>query len=277
MPAASLAIWFVMASLLGASYLHLISHARRMQGREMPQMTAAKTILLVDDDQELREALAEQFELHEGFRIEHAGSAGEGIKKAEEARADLIILDVELPDMDGRDACRLMRKHGIAAPIVMLTGQSTDADAILGLDSGANDYVIKPFKFSVLLARVRAHLRTFEQSEDATFRLGPYEFRPSAKLLIDEKERKVRLTEKETNILKYLYRAGGKPVGRDVALARPSSARELGLEGAVRYYEQLVRQVVAAIPECRGAEALRELVAHEADRLVPSEIMALAA
>lgn len=69
----------------------------------------------------------------------------------------------------------------------------------------------------------------------------------------------------------------GKPVGRDVALARPSSARELGLEGAVRYFEQLVRQVVAAIPDCRGAEALRELVAHEADRLVPSEIMALAA
>jgi DNA-binding response OmpR family regulator len=95
-------------------------------------MTAAKTILLVDDDQDLREALAEQFELHEGFRIEHAGSAGEGIKKAEEVRADLIILDVELPDMDGRDACRLMRKHGIAAPIVMLTGQATDADAILG-------------------------------------------------------------------------------------------------------------------------------------------------
>jgi DNA-binding response OmpR family regulator len=190
-----------------------------MQGRETPQMTAAKTILLVDDDQELREALAEQFELHEGFRIEHAGSAGEGIRKAEEARADLIILDVELPDMDGRDACRLMRKHGIAAPIVMLTGQSTDADAILGLDSGANDYVIKPFKFSVLLARVRAHLRTFEQSEDATFRLGPYEFRPAAKLLIDEKERKVRLTEKETNILKYLYRAGGKPVGREELLS----------------------------------------------------------
>lgn len=182
-------------------------------------MTTAKTILLVDDDQELREALAEQFELHEGFKIVHAGSAGEGIKKAEDMRADLIILDVELPDMDGRDACRLMRKHGIAAPIVMLTGQVTDADAILGLDSGANDYVTKPFKFSVLLARVRAHLRTFEQSEDAIFRLGPYEFRPAQKLLIDEKDRKIRLTEKETNILKYLYRAGGKPVGREELLS----------------------------------------------------------
>ena len=181
-------------------------------------MTTAKTILLVDDDADLREALAEQFELHEGFRIEHASTANEGIRKAESARADLIILDVDLPDMDGRDACKLMRKHGIAAPVVMLTGQVTDADAILGLDSGANDYVLKPFKFSLLLARVRAHLRTFEQSEDATFRLGPYEFRPAAKLLIDEKERKIRLTEKETNILKYLYRANDAVVPRDILL-----------------------------------------------------------
>jgi geranylgeranyl diphosphate synthase type II len=69
----------------------------------------------------------------------------------------------------------------------------------------------------------------------------------------------------------------GKPVGQDALLARPSSARELGLEGAVRHFERLVAAVVAAIPACRGAEALRQLVAHEADRLVPSEIMALAA
>ncbi|MEM6627826.1 MAG: response regulator transcription factor [Pseudomonadota bacterium] len=182
-------------------------------------MSATKTILLVDDDDDLREALAEQFDLHEGFAIIQAATAGDGVKKAEDSKADLIILDVELPDMDGRDACRLMRKHGVRAPIVMLTGQTTDADAILGLDSGANDYVSKPFKFSVLLARVRAHLRTFEQSEDATFQVGPYEFRPASKLLLDEQERKIRLTEKETNILKYLYRAGGKPVARDELLS----------------------------------------------------------
>lgn len=182
-------------------------------------MTTAKTILLVDDDAELRGVLAEQFELHEGFRIEHAGNAADGIRMATELRADLVILDVDLPDMDGRDACKVMRKHGVAAPIMMLTGQVTDADAILGLDSGANDYVTKPFKFSVLLARVRAHLRTFEQSEDATFRIGPYDFRPSAKMLVDDKDKKIRLTEKETNILKYLYRAGGKPVAREELLS----------------------------------------------------------
>jgi DNA-binding response OmpR family regulator len=182
-------------------------------------MITPKTILLVDDDPILRDALAEQFELHEGFRIVKAATAGEGVRLASDSRADMILLDVDLPDMDGREACRLMRKQGVAAPILMLTGQATDADAILGLDSGANDYVTKPFKFSVLLARVRAHLRTFEQSEDATFRLGPYEFRPSAKLLLDEKDKKIRLTEKETNILKYLYRAGGKPVGREELLS----------------------------------------------------------
>ena len=182
-------------------------------------MTQAKTVLIVDDDQDLREALSEQFERHEGFSISTAPTAMEGVSKAEAEKPDLVILDVELPDMDGRDACKLMRRHGVRSPIIMLTGQDTDADAILGLDAGANDYVTKPFKFSVLLARVRAHLRTFEQSEDATFKVGPYEFRPAAKLLIDEVDRKVRLTEKETNILKYLYRAAGKPVSRDELLS----------------------------------------------------------
>ncbi len=182
-------------------------------------MSTAKTILLIDDDDDLREALAEQFERHEGFRIVQAATAGDGIAKMESERADIAILDVDLPDMDGREACRLMRSKGVAAPIVMLTGQVTDSDAILGLDSGANDYVTKPFKFSVLLARVRAHLRTFEQSEDATFQLGPYEFRPAGKTLVDGNDKKIRLTEKETNILKYLYRAGGKPVAREELLS----------------------------------------------------------
>ncbi len=181
-------------------------------------MSAQKTILIIDDDDDLREALIDQFALHEEFRTIEADTAGGGISRSKEERADLILLDVELPDMDGREACRLMRKNGVSSPIVMLTGQDTDADQILGLESGANDYVTKPFKFSVLLARVRAHLRSHEQSEDAVFQIGPYEFRPAMKLLVTEDERKVRLTEKETNILKYLYRAGGKPVPRDELL-----------------------------------------------------------
>ena len=177
-----------------------------------------KTLLLVDDDDDLREALADQFDLQGDFTILQAANAGDGRKAAEESRIDLIILDVDLPDMDGREACKLMRRDGVRAPIVMLTGATGDSDTILGLDAGANDYVSKPFKFSVLLARVRAHLRSFEQSEDAVFTLGPYEFRPAHKQLLKGDGRRIRLTEKEANILKYLYRLGDKPATRDELL-----------------------------------------------------------
>jgi DNA-binding response OmpR family regulator len=182
-------------------------------------MAQSKTILIVDDDAELREALAEQLELGGEFATAQAGVGAAGVALAQERRPDLVLLDVDLPDFDGREVARRMRAAGVAAPIIMLTGQTSDADTIAGLEAGANDYVSKPFKFAVLMARIRAQLRSHEQSEDAVFRLGPYEFRPAAKLLVDEKSKKIRLTEKETSILKYLYRAGEKPVARDELLA----------------------------------------------------------
>ncbi|MFY7852564.1 MAG: response regulator transcription factor, partial [Brevundimonas sp.] len=167
-------------------------------------MPTAKTLLIIDDDDDLREALAEQLALHEEFKTIQASTATEGVRLGREVRADLILLDVDLPDMDGREACRLLRKDGVSTPVIMLTAQDSDSDTVLGLDAGANDYVTKPFRFAVLLARIRAHLRSHEQSEDAVFQIGPYEFRPAAKVLIDTRGKKIRLTEKETNILKYL-------------------------------------------------------------------------
>ena len=128
-------------------------------------------------------------------------------------------MDVDLPDIDGREVCKQIRAAGVSSPIIMLTAAADDGDTIRGLDAGANDYVTKPFRFAVLLARIRAQLRSHEQSEDAVFRIGPYEFRPAAKLLIDERQHKIRLTEKETSILKYLYRAGEKSVSREELLA----------------------------------------------------------
>ena len=182
-------------------------------------MARAKRILLVDDDDLLRDTLMEQFDLHDEFAVEPLATAHDAIAAVkEEAHIDLVLLDVGLPDLDGREACQVMRKNGFKSPIIMLTGADSDADQVLGLNSGANDYVTKPFKFAVLLARVRAHLRSHEQSEDAVFKVGPYEFRPSVKMLVTEEDRKIRLTEKETSILKFLYRAGGKPVTRDVLL-----------------------------------------------------------
>ena len=181
-------------------------------------MAQVKKILLVDDDDDLREALGEQLVMTEDFDVFEASSGADAMSKIKDQIYDLIILDVGLPDTDGRELCRRMRKQGVKAPILMLTGHDGDADTILGLDAGANDYITKPFKFPVLLARIRAQLRQHEQSEDAVFPLGPYTFKPAMKMLVTEDERKVRLTEKETNILKFLYRATENIVARDILL-----------------------------------------------------------
>ena len=182
-------------------------------------MANKRTILIVDDDAELREALVEQLALHEEFEAISADSGTKGVQMARTAQVDLVIMDVGLPDVDGREAVRLLRKNGFKSPIIMLTGHDTDSDTILGLESGANDYITKPFRFAVLLARIRAQLRQHEASEDAVFQIGSYSFRPSSKLLVTDKNGKIRLTEKETAILRYLYRQGIKPVSREILLS----------------------------------------------------------
>ena len=181
-------------------------------------MSNARKILIIDDDDELRESLSEQLSLHEEFDTVLAATGQEGLKQARNGHVDLVLLDVGLPDLDGREACKLLRRGGFKGPVVMLTAQTSDADTILGLESGANDYVTKPFKLGVLLARIRAQLRQHEQSEDAVFTIGPYTFKPASKLLLDDRGGKVRLTEKETAILKYLYRTGDKVVSRETLL-----------------------------------------------------------
>lgn len=181
-------------------------------------MNSKLRILLVDDDAPLRGSLKEQLDLQGEFDVIEAETGAKGLERAKTDGPDFVLLDVGLPDLDGREVCRLMRKAGVKCPIIMLTGAETEADTILGLEAGANDYVTKPFRFNVLLARIRAHVRAHSQSEDAIFKVGPYSFRPSAKLLLGANNTKVRLTEKETSILKFLYRAGDKVVPRETLL-----------------------------------------------------------
>jgi DNA-binding response OmpR family regulator len=180
-----------------------------------------RPILIIEDDAALRATLAEQIAMEGTFTADAVESASEAALKLAhaDARYDAILLDVGLPDGDGRDFCAKLRRDGTATPIIMLTGADAEHDVVRGLDAGANDYVAKPFRLPELLARVRAQLRVFDNSEAAVFTIGPYLFRPSARLLLEPaRNRKVRLTDKETGILKFLYRAGGKPVPRQVLL-----------------------------------------------------------
>ena len=184
-------------------------------------MATPRPILIVDDDDALRATLAEQIEIDGDFTADVAASAQEAEAKiaSADARYDAILLDIGLPDADGRDFCAKLRRDGRRMPVIMLTGADGEQDIVRGLDAGANDYIAKPFRMPELLARVRAQLRIFDNSEDAVFTVGPYMFRPSARLLQEAaRNRKVRLTDKECSILKFLYRAGGKPVPRQILL-----------------------------------------------------------
>ncbi len=177
-----------------------------------------RKILIIDDEDELRKNLAEQLDFYEEFETSEAHNAITALDMVKDTHFDLLILDVGLPDMDGREAIKILRREGFNSPIVLLTGHVSDADEVLGLDAGANDYVTKPFRFSVLLARIRSALRQFDQSEGVMYNIGQYCFMPAQKILVADDGIKIRLTDKETSIMKYLYRAGRKTVSKEELL-----------------------------------------------------------
>lgn len=181
-------------------------------------MALQSSLLIIDDDDTLRAELAEQLARHEGFTVREAATGEAGLDLAQGESFAGILLDVGLPDLDGREVCRRLRGQGVKAPIIMLTARGGEGDTIEGLDSGANDYITKPFRLGELMARLRAQLRQFELSDDALFQIGPYSFHPAAKMLVRPDGRRIHLTEKETAILKYLYRVGDRPIPREVLL-----------------------------------------------------------
>ena len=182
-------------------------------------MVALKKVLIVDSNIDIQEILEEQLETNNEFITESVGNGHLAIEKTSLSYYDIIIMDIELPDINGCDVCRVMRKNGVKAPIVMLSKSAADVDTILGLDSGANDYIVKPFKVNVLMARLRARIRESEQSEHAVFQIGHYSFRPLDKTMENNRSnQKIRLTEKETAIVKFLYLASNSVVSRDLLL-----------------------------------------------------------
>jgi DNA-binding response OmpR family regulator len=184
-------------------------------------MGRVKHVLVADDDAELRSTVAETLEWDGAFVVSQAATAADtaAVATARDGRLDALLLDVRLPDEDGRDLCARLRRHGVRVPILMLTGSGAEDDVVRGLDAGANDYIVKPFRIAELLARLRAQLRAHETSDDAELKIGPYQFRPATRLLQHPADnRGIRLTDKEAAVLKFLYRAGDQPVGRKVLL-----------------------------------------------------------
>lgn len=167
-------------------------------------------ILLLDDDAEFRGIVAEELRTVGFAPIETATVAeAEVLVMHGMARFEALILDVTLPDGDGRDLCARLRaaRHGM--PVLMLTASDAEDDVVRGLKAGAHDYLSKPVRPSVLVARLRAQLRHHENSTDAVFTVGHWRFHPAQKVLRDQEGRRIWLTSKEVDLLRYLVRIDG--------------------------------------------------------------------
>lgn len=181
-------------------------------------MQLRRRILITENDANLRTTLTDQIALNAEFEVLQASNASDAMNYLMETAPDLVIMDAGLPDLDGRDAVRFIRNGGYRGPIIILVDQSTDADAVIGFNADAIDYVLKPFRFAVLLARMRSNLRNYDAGEDGVLKIGEYVFKPSSKHLMPPDGAKLKLTEKEAAILNFLYRANRAIVTREVLL-----------------------------------------------------------
>lgn len=169
--------------------------------------------LLVIEDNPKMAALIRQGLSEQGFAVDVAETGCGGEWMATTSDHEAIILDIMLPDQDGLHTCRQMRLRGVKAPILMLTALSSTADKVNGLDAGADDYLIKPFEFDELIARVRALMRRALPREAALLRFDDLEV-DLMRRTVTRAGRKIRLTVKEFMLLEYFMRHPGRILSR---------------------------------------------------------------
>ena len=181
-------------------------------------MTALKKILLIESDPDLREALCEQLHCTDQFEVFSSGNDTETLQKLRVQSYDMIVMDLHPLNNDSLEACRVTYAQNVKCPILLLTERDEISSTVFGQDARASDYIIKPFKFPILLARINLQLRMYEKSYDSAFTLGPYTFHPAMKILKTHDNNEIQLTEKETDILKFLYHTVEDVVPRDILL-----------------------------------------------------------
>jgi DNA-binding response OmpR family regulator len=176
-----------------------------------------KRVLIIEDARAIRMALEDDFKF-EGYQVDTAATGPEGLEKALDLNLDIIILDLMLPELNGLEICKELRRRNIGTPIIMLTAKSQEFDKVLGLELGADDYITKPFSPFELHARIKALLRRSEirnhQTATATIQIGPFELDPS-KYQFTKNREPVQLTTIEFSIMKLLMQHAGHVLKRD--------------------------------------------------------------
>lgn len=173
-------------------------------------------LLLVEDESKIARALKRGLE-EERYAVDVVDTGGDALALADVTPYDLVILDLMLPDMHGMDVTRHLRRHKHAVPVLMLTARGALEDRVAGLDSGADDYLTKPFAFAELLARVRALLRRQDAVKSAQLQVGDMTLDTATHGVV-RAEREIELSSKEYAVLEYLMRHAGQVVRRNQLL-----------------------------------------------------------
>jgi DNA-binding response OmpR family regulator len=209
-------------------------------------MSDVSKILIVEDDATVRETLALNLRA-EGHQVEEAGDGQRGLALAREWTPDLVVLDVMLPELDGLTVCRILRKES-PVPIILLTARSTETDKIIGLESGADDYIVKPFSLGEFLARVRAALRRGQTSAPSTelaaadLRLDPITRRAF------KGDQELQLAPREFELLATLMRNQGAVLTRDLLLTSVWGEDYIGDTRTVDVHIRWLRQKIESDP-----------------------------
>lgn len=183
-------------------------------------MSLARPILTIFGDDAVREVVGDHLAATGEFKPVKAITLYDAAESLNDACFDAVLLDAQLPDGNGIDFCSTLRSLGYKMPIILLRDGSTNADVVRALDAGANDYITDITRSKELLARLRAQLRVFDNSVDATLTIGSFAFRPPEKLLLNpQTNRRIRLTTREADLLKFLHQTGGSYVTRQLLLS----------------------------------------------------------
>ena len=211
-------------------------------------------LLLVEDDAKIAATVRRGLEA-EGFTVEHAADGDDGLWRATEGAYDLIVLDIMLPGRNGYEVCRQLRAAGDWTPILMLTAKDGDLDEAEALDTGADDYLTKPFSFAVLVARVRALLRRTAGGSPAPLAVGDLRIDPSARRVWRGDE-EVRLTAREFEVLEFLVRRAGQVLSKQAIL---DGVWDLDFEGDPNIVEVYVRRLRRKLDEPFGTSSIETL------------------
>ena len=181
-------------------------------------MNPSTKILLINNDKDLGEALAFQLTLDKKYEIVETSGETSAFSQINNNFCDLVIVNSQSSALNGYNLIKSLRLAGFKKPIIMLINQNNNLDIADDQNRKADEYINKPFRYPVLLKSIETQLHKFKKSENTKYSIGNYIFKPKSKILESNKKRSIRLTEKENNILKFLYKHIGNIVSRETLL-----------------------------------------------------------